>query len=366
MRVEMDLRRSFAGIVVAFAALMLYAPLAGAEEKPSHPGAAPGVEAEAEDTYAAVTLDGETLFRVRGYSAYPAARRAQMISERIAAIAADRSVSPDSLAVIEEADRSRIVAGNQPIMTLFDFQAAAEAVPRQALASAFRTRIAEGIGAYRGDRDPRVLLNRAGYALGTTLAAVLLFLGLRRANRWLVAGFDRSLRPRIERFEAHAHRLVQAKQLLTVLRGLLTTLYVVPAFVLAYLWLDLVLNLFPWTRPLARRLTEIFLDPLRAMALGFLAILPDLVFLGILYLVARYLLKLIGLFFQAVERGSIRLANFEPEWAMPTYKLVRVLVVISGAGRCLSLHSRVGSDAFKGLSIFLGVDFLAGLLLPHR
>ena len=58
-------------------------------------------------------LDGQPLFRVRGISVYPAAQRAQAISERIATIAADRSVTPDALVVIGEGTQSRIVAGDR-------------------------------------------------------------------------------------------------------------------------------------------------------------------------------------------------------------------------------------------------------------
>lgn len=349
-----------ARIPVALVMLTLLAPFAGAEEKASDPGAAPDVEAETEDTRAPVTLDGETLFRVRGVAAYPAARRAQAISERIAAIAADRSVSPDSLRVIEETNRSRIVAGDRPVMILIDVDAAAEGIPRQDLAPVVRTRIVEGIGAWRRDRDPRQLLRHTGYAIGATIVAGLLLFGLRRAYRWLVAGLDRRLKARIEGLEVQAHRLVQAKQVRAALHSLFTALYIVPAFAIVYLWLGLVLGLFPWTRPLAQRLIEIFLDPLRAMALGFIGMLPDLVFLTILFFVTRYLLKLIGLFFEGVGRGDIRLVNFEPEWAMPTYKIVRVLVFVLALVVAYPYIPGSESEAFKGLSIFLGVIFSLG------
>ena len=105
---------------------------------------------------------------------------------------------------------------------------------------------------------------------------------------------------------------------------------------------------------------QIFLDPLRAMALGLLAVLPDLVFLVILFFVTRYLLKLIGLFFQGVERGVIRLADFEPEWAMPTYKIVRLLVVVLALVVAYPYIPGSESEAFQGISIFLGVVFSLG------
>jgi small-conductance mechanosensitive channel len=144
------------------------------------------------------------------------------------------------------------------------------------------------------------------------------------------------------------------------LRSLGTTFYVAPALALAYLWLSLVLDLFPWTRPLAQRLIEIVVEPMREMALGFPGTLPDLAFLAILYFVVRYLLKLMGLFFHGVERGAIVLADFEADWAMPTYKIVRLLVVVLALVVAYPYVPGSGSDAFKGLSIFLGVIFSLG------
>ena len=47
------------------------------------------LEAEADRLTAPVTLDGRALFRVRGFSAFPAAERAAAISKRIMAIADD-------------------------------------------------------------------------------------------------------------------------------------------------------------------------------------------------------------------------------------------------------------------------------------
>lgn len=44
-------------------------------------------------TTAPVVLDGAVLFKVRGALAFPAAERAQAVSERIAAFAADRSLA---------------------------------------------------------------------------------------------------------------------------------------------------------------------------------------------------------------------------------------------------------------------------------
>ncbi|MGH7335325.1 MAG: hypothetical protein ACREKS_21790 [Candidatus Rokuibacteriota bacterium] len=55
--------------------------------------------------------------------------------------------------------------------------------------------------------------------------------------------------------------------------------------------------------------------------------IPGLIFLVILFVVVRFVLKLMRLFSEAVAKGSVTLAGFEPEWAQPTYKIARLAVV---------------------------------------
>jgi len=62
------------------------------------------------ETTAPVVLDGYTLFQVRGARSYPAERRAGEIADRIAGVAADRSVPVDSLVVRETPVASLVLA----------------------------------------------------------------------------------------------------------------------------------------------------------------------------------------------------------------------------------------------------------------
>ena len=94
------------------------------------------------------------------------------------------------------------------------------------------------------------------------------------------------------------------------LHGLLHTLHIVLLMVIGYMYLNLVLGLYPWTRSLARRLFAVFLDPLRTMGTAFLDALPNLAFLAILIVVTRYGLKAVRLFFIGVAHGTVTLSGF--------------------------------------------------------
>src|SRR5512133_342319 len=69
---------------------------------------------------APVIVDGVNLFRVRGVSVYPAETRAAAIADRIKALAADRTVPVESLAVRETPHASVVAAGDRQLVSVVD------------------------------------------------------------------------------------------------------------------------------------------------------------------------------------------------------------------------------------------------------
>ncbi len=311
-------------------------------------------------TTAPVVLDGTELFRVRGALALPAAERAQAISARIAAFAADRSLATSALRITEAADRSVIRVGDQALITVVDADAELEALSRQQVAELHQKRIAEAVGRYRQDRSPAVLLRAAVSAVVATLLLVLLAFGARRAFARLDALAERRYQERIERFRAETRKIVQAERLRTAIRNVFGTMSALLQLALILIYLEYVLSLWPWTRPAAERVLVVVLDPLRTMGVAVLGAIPGLVFIAILVVVMRYLLKVARLFFSGIAAGSVTLANFDRDWAWPTYRIVRFLVI---AFAIVVAYPHIpGSDsaAFKGLSVFLGIIFSLG------
>ncbi|MCG3117151.1 MAG: mechanosensitive ion channel family protein [Candidatus Manganitrophus sp. SA1] len=320
---------------------------------------APESDAAAAVERAPVVLDGELLFEVRGVTAYPAGERAKEIAKRIEAIAADRTLPPESLRVAAGEESADIVAGDRPVMRVFDADAVIEGVPRQVHAEVIRSRILKAIASYREDRSPRLLMLHTAYALGATLGFVLLLVGLRWAFRKLDLIVERRLQLRVKTLEAHTHAVIQAGQVWSAIRALLKGLRFLLAAVAAFLYLHFVLDLYPWTRPIARRLLEILLNPLRVMAEGLFDALPGLAFIAILILLVRFALKLIRFFFAGIDQGTITLASFDRDWALPTFKIIRLLIVIFAIMVAYPYIPGSDSTAFKGLSIFIG--FLVSL-----
>jgi hypothetical protein len=65
---------------------------------------------------APVKLDGNVLFYVSGIASYTAEQRAAAISERIKKVAADYSISSDSVKIVKGEDLSKIYVGDVLIL----------------------------------------------------------------------------------------------------------------------------------------------------------------------------------------------------------------------------------------------------------
>jgi small-conductance mechanosensitive channel len=346
--------------VLAWVAIAwLWSIEANAAEAPATT-AALGAEAVDEVNVAPVIVDGVTLMRLRGVSALPAEKRARSVAGRIEALAADRSISPGTLRVEEAETVSRILAGDQLVLAITDADARLEQLDRSVLAKVYVTRIGEAIDSYRRDRAADRLARSGLLALAASLAlAGLLWLG-RRLMRRVDALFERRIKEKLAGLEAQSFRILSAAHLWRTLRGLRGLLWTVAVLLAIVFYLDFVLHLFPWTRWLGLRLFDLLVDPLRVVGGGVLRSIPDLVFLVILVIVVRYVLKALRLLFGGIEQGVVSLAGFQSEWAWPTYRLVRLMVLALAVVVAYPYIPGSGTDAFKGVSLFLGVVFSLG------
>jgi small-conductance mechanosensitive channel len=307
-----------------------------------------------------VVLDGETLFAVRGIKAHPAERRARQIEDRIRAAAANSKISPDSLTVDERPAGTLILAEGQPIMAVLDEDADIEEISRAPLAKIYRLRIVRAIEAYRRDRQPGLLWLHALYAFGATILLLITALLGRRIVVRLRAAIERRYQARIEGFEGKSYHIVKVDQIWRALRGLLNLSWGVALAIAAYTYLHYTLGLFPWTRGFANRLYSIAIDPLQTMGSGLVGIIPNLAFLAILIVVSRYTMNMLRVLFDGIGRGTVTLHGFDPEWAGPTYRLVRMLVIVFALIVAYPQIPGSESGAFKGVSLFIGVIFSLG------
>ena len=186
---------------------------------------------------------------------------------------------------------------------------------------------------------------------GLLIALMTTRLLFRRLEQW------------IEAWHVHLHAVLKFQRLEVVSAGQIRDAMVLVAhlghfFVTLTVWgmyLSRLLSLYPEAAPLADDLRVTILTPLQAMAQASIDYLPNVVQIAIILLVTRYALKIIHLFFHAVGARIIVLPDFYPEWAEPTYKIVRLLVFVFVPFLIVPLLPGANSQFFEEISFFVGL-----------
>lgn len=307
-----------------------------------------------------VVFEGEVIVRLRGVTSLPAEKRAGAVAGRIEALAADARRPLTSLRVVPDENFHRIMAGDTMLMAISQADADLEGTTRGALAELTINKIREAVIGYRAARQPAALLQGAGRGL----LALLVMTGLLYLLRFLFARLEHGLRRVFDRKVSDARvqelRIVEAQRIWLLVSSLLRFLRTVTGLAVVLLCANYVLGCFPWTRPLSNRLFHVLLDPLRVMAEATLQAVPGLAFVAVLAIVTRYLVVLVKLIFRAVEEGNLKIRGFEPEWAMPTFRVLRFVMIAFALVVAYPYLPGSDSAAFKGVSLFLGVMFSLG------
>jgi len=314
----------------------------------------PEVEGSAQSK-APVKVDGKTLFYVRGVQSHPAEVRAGTISKRIQTAATNTAISSDSVKIIEEADRLKIFAGEVFIMNLYPEDGEAEGISTKVLAELLQGKIIKAIDDHRYDRSRPVLIKKMFYALGSFVLLIILIFLLIKLARKARTGLENRIRRRIESVEDKSFSLIRSNQLWKTFYLSFRILRIFIIVVIIAVFLQYILGLFPWTNNVATYSLNLFLNPIRTIGINFIHFLPSLAFLIVIYLVTRYLLKLIKLLFNGLNEGAIKLKNFDPDWAMPTFRIIRIFILAFAVIVAYPYIPGSNTSAFKGVSVFLGV-----------
>jgi len=343
-------------LIMMLVGILLTGLSAWSAEKGTGPAESPTLPVET----APVVIDGMTLFPVRGVQAFTAEERAEKIARSIREIAKDPDVNIDSIVAEESELSTNVVADGQQLISIFDVDASIEGVPRAVLAQAAIAKIKHAVEKYRRDRSTESIVKAMLYSLLATAVLLVILIIVFKLFRRLNTVIESRYRRKIESLRIQSLEIVQAKRIWTMVMGLTGFIRLLIVLTLIYLYLDFVLSRFPWTRFAALHLLDYFVSPLRIVGAGILGYIPNLIFIVVVILVTRYALKFTKLFFSGVEAGTIKLSGFEPEWAKPTYKIVRFVMIVFAV--IISYPYIPGSEsaAFKGMSIFIGVIFSLG------
>jgi small-conductance mechanosensitive channel len=97
------------------------------------------------------------------------------------------------------------------------------------------------------------------------------------------------------------------------------------------------------------------LGTLESMVLAVVGAVPGLFTAVVIFVIARFLARLVGLWFKGVEEGRLKARWIHPETAQPTRRLLTGVVWVFALVVAYPYLPGSQTDAFKGVSVFLGL-----------
>lgn len=324
-----------------------------------------------------VILMHDTLFRIYArVGPFSPSHRADYTVGEIKKIVEGRNFIPDSLRVVRHDDASDLVYREQVLLTVTPVDAVWADMDRDALTAHYREVIHQSI-------SDQLEKTQLGYILRNMAAAAAILLVLYFVVKY-VNRLYRKVRVFVMRGKGKWYHGIkirdyelfpvegQARAIVLIINILKWILI----FVLVYLALLLLFGIFPWTKPIADTLIDYVMRPIRRIALSLWNYLPDLFTVIIILVIFRFVFKAFAYFRDEVAKGALTIPGFYPDWAKPTYQVLRILLF---AFMIIIIYPYLpGSDSpvFQGVTVFLGVlltfgsssslsNIMSGLVLTY-
>ncbi|WP_246014536.1 mechanosensitive ion channel family protein [Geomonas oryzae] len=324
-----------------------------------------------------VIFDGRTLFLIRDkVLSYSPSDRAKAVSFKLGKLAQDISLPAEAVVTSDTETTTDILAGDTIIMSVTDRDAAAEGKTRQETARQFAAAMRGAIAAHRESYGPNGILLSSLYAALATAVLVFLLVSFRRAFPRLYQKIQSLHGTKIRSLRFQSFEIVNADRIVSMLTSVARGGRIIATVLLFYIYVPLVFSFFPWTRGYAETLFRYISEPVLAVLRAVGDYLPNLFFIVVISAVTLFVIRFTRLFFAEIGKGTISLPGFFPEWADPTFKIVRFLIFVFSV--IVAFPYLPGSDApaFKGVSIFFGVllslgstsavaNIVAGVILTY-
>lgn len=324
-------------------------------------GAQSAASTETAVSTAAVVLAGEEIFVVRErLLSLSAEERAERISARIHRIASDPLRNGDKISLNDGENATDIMVDDVIVMSVTDKDAKREGIPRVQLAENLAARIKAALSNYKRDYNYKTLISDFAYAALLTILLLLLGHFLNRSYNKFVLSSGEWARVHIKGLIIQKTEIVPAERIIEIYFGALRVLRLTLVVILLYFYVPLVLSLFPWTRSMSSAILGYVLDPLQAVFKGVIGYVPNLFFVLVVIVCVQYFIKLLHVIAVEIKGGRISLPNFYPDWAEPTFLIIRFMLWAFTLVIVFPYLPGSSSPVFKGVSVFLGVLFSLG------
>ncbi len=324
-----------------------------------------------------VVVEGDTLFTLYaergGYSAF---HRADMIADAIVKAGKDRKASRDSVHSLESDGYTDIMYGNRVIVSLTDQDALWQGVTRRELAAAYSPLLAEKIRSLQEGYNFLEILKRIALFVAVIVAQYLLFkltnYLFRKLRRHIIRFKQQRLKPIIIR----DYELLNTRRLGRILIFFSNILRYLILLIQLMISVPILFAIFPQTEKLALKIFLYILEPVKMVCRSIVDYIPNLFIILVIWYCIRYIIMGLRYITNEIANEKLKIAGFYPDWAHPTFNIVRFLLYAFMIAMIYPYLPGSNSGVFQGISVFVGLiislgsstvigNIIAGLVITY-
>lgn len=324
-----------------------------------------------------VIVDTDTLFLLyTKKGALTPHQRAETVKKTILDIGKNYSFGMDSIYVEESEIFSDIMYGDKVIMSVTDHDALWQNSSRQELAQQYIPPISDKIEKLKKEHSILQVAKRIGLFLLVIVIQYLLWRGtnylFRRLRRRIVWLTTNKLRP----VSIKDYEFLDTRKQGRVLLFFSKILQYAVILIQLAITIPILFSIFPQTESLAMQLFSYIFNPVKMIFWKVVNYFPNIFIIIVIYLCIRYLVKMVQYIANEIESEKLKITGFYPDWAQPTYNIVRFLLYVFMIAMIYPYLPGADSGAFQGISIFVGLivslgsssaiaNIIAGLVITY-
>ena len=286
------------------------------------------------------------------------------------------NLKPDSVYIETSDIVTDVMYDNKLLVSFTDQDGLWESCTRDQLAAKNRLVIIEKLKMMKEEHGLMQLFKRIGYFVLVFVGQFLLFWGTNWLFRKLKLRIMRLEKTRLKPFSIQGYELLDTRKRVRQLIFLANLVRYAFMFLQLLLTVPLLFSIFPQTKNLAYRLLSYIWNPVKSILTGILDYLPNLFTIFVIYMAIKYLVRFFRYLAEEVQSERLKLSGFYPDWAMPTYHIVRFLLYAFMIAMIYPYLPGSKSGVFQGISVFVGLivslgsstvigNIIAGLVITY-
>lgn len=311
--------------------------------------------------YPVIGLLKDTLFNIYAkIGATTAHDRALNISKRISNLYHDDYLKVDSISTNNSENTVDIVYGETIIMSISENDALWNNENIQTLANDYNSKIKNALLKAKKENSLTNILMRVGFIILILSGLWILIWLFGKAYNRMLKFVDIKKDLWLKNLSYREYIFLTSEQEYNAVLFILKWFKWFVFALTVYLTLPLLFSIFPFTRGWANGLFNLVWIPLKGVFVSVWNYLPNLFVILVIYFVMRYFIRFVHYIFNEIESENLKISSFHPDWAMPTFSIIRFLLYAFMFILIFPKLPGSDSDIFKGVSVFVGVLFSLG------